>query len=222
MICSLSGIRVVTDPSRPSSQPDFWDVRYEREDHLFGTGPNEFVKAEAHRLPRESDVVELGAGEGRTCAWLAHERGHTATAVDFSDEALSTARAWAQEHALPLDTIRADVRSWRPDRRWDAAVVSFLQLLPSERPRLYRLLRKIVRPGGWILAEWFRPDHLNGEYERMGPSSPDRMVPVDEVRSDFADEAIVECVSADVHLREGPLLNGPAAVVRAIVRRAET
>jgi hypothetical protein len=47
------------------------------------------------------------------------------------------------------------------------------------------------------------------------------MVPVGEVRSAFNDESIVQCAPADVHLREGTLLNGPAAVVRAIVRRAE-
>jgi len=211
----------VADSSRPSSQPDFWDVRYEREDHLFGTGPDAFVRSEAHRLPPGSDVVELGAGEGRTCAWLAHEQGHTTTAVDFSDEALSTARDWASAHDLPLGTIRADVRTWRPGRQWDAAVVTFLQLLPDERPRLYRLLRRIVRPGGWVLAEWFRPDHLTGEYERIGPSSPDRMVPLEEVRSAFEDDTLVKCVPVDVFLEEGPLLNGPAAVVRAAVRIQE-
>jgi len=211
----------VPDPSRPSSRPHFWDVRYEREDHLFGTGPNHFVRTEADRLPPGSEVVEVGAGEGRTLAWLAHERGHPATAVDFSEEALSTARAWAKEHDLPLSTIQADVRNWSPERRWDTALVTFLQLLPVERPPLYRLLRDLVRPGGWILAEWFRPDHLAGDYARMGPSRPDRMVPVDEVCSAFRDERVVHCEAADVRLREGPLLDGRAAVVRVIVQRKE-
>jgi hypothetical protein len=41
----------VADSSRASSHPDFWDTRYEREDHLFGTAPNAFVTAAGHRLP---------------------------------------------------------------------------------------------------------------------------------------------------------------------------
>lgn len=211
----------MADSSRASSHPDFWDTRYEREDHLFGTAPNAFVTEAAHRLPPESEVVEVGAGEARTLAWLARQHGHRTTAVDFSPEALATAAQWAEAHDLPLDTVQADVRTWSPDRQWDAALVTFLQLLPDERPVLYRLLRRIVRPGGWILGEWFRPDHLAGDYDRMGPSQADRMVPREEVRTAFGDE-IVRCHAADVQLREGPLLNGHAAVVRTVVHRAET
>jgi SAM-dependent methyltransferase len=212
----------VSDSERSSSQPDFWNVRYQREDHLFGTAPNAFVADEAHRLPSGSAVVEIGAGEGRTLAWLAQEQGHRTTAVDFSNEALAAARRRANEHDLPLETVQADVRTWSPRRRqWDAAVVTFLQLLPNERPRLYRLLRHLVRPGGWILAEWFRPDHLAGDYDRVGPSAADRMVPVQEVRTAFSDDAILRCDPADVHLHEGPLLKGKAAVVRVVVRRAD-
>lgn len=207
------------DSERPSSQPDFWDVRYEREEHLFGAAPNAFVAEEARRLPPECEIVELGAGEGRTLAWLAREHGHRTTAVDFSDEALATAVRWAEEFKLPLDTIQADVRTWTPDQQWDAAIVTFLQLLPDERPRLYQLLRNIVRPGGWIVAEWFRPDHLNGDYDRMGPSTADRMVPVEEVRAAFSDDEILRCDPVVAHLHEGPLLKGDAAVVRVLVRK---
>lgn len=211
----------MADSSRASSHPDFWDVRYEREDHLFGTAPNAFVTEEAHRLPSESEVVEIGAGEGRTLAWLAREHGHRTTAVDFSAEALATAARWGEAHELPLDTIQADVRAWTPSRQWDAALVTFLQLLADERQDLYRLLRHVVRPGGWILGEWFRPDHLSGTYDRMGPSRADRMVPVKEVRTAFATDEIVRCEGADVHLHEGPLLNGHAAVVRTVVHRTD-
>lgn len=209
------------DSSRASSHPDFWDTRYEREDHLFGTAPNAFVAREAFRLSPACEVVEVGAGEARTLAWLAHEHGHATTAVDFSSEALSTAAQWAEVHDLTLETVQADVRTWTPVRQWDAALVTFLQLLPDERPVLYQLLRSIVRPGGWILGEWFRPDHLTNPYDRMGPSRADRMVPAEEVRSAFVDDEIVRCDAADVHLREGALLNGHAAVVRAVVRRTD-
>ncbi len=208
----------MSDPSRPSSQPDFWDVRYDRERHLFGAEPNAFVKAEARRLPSKSEAVELGAGEGRTAAWLARKHGHRVTAVDFSETALATAREWADAHDLPLEAVRADVRTWRPDRQWDAAVVTFLQLLPDERRRLYRLVKNVVRPGGWMLAEWFRPAHLTGPYDCMGPSRADRMVPVDEVRRAFAGERLASVEAVDVHLQEGPHLTGDAALVRCIVQ----
>ncbi len=208
-----------TNDSRPSSQPPFWDERYAANEHLFGTAPNAFVASQAHRIPKDSDVLELAAGEGRTLAWLAKERGATCTAMDFSQTALATAEQWAREYDLPVETVQADVRSWTPDRQWDAVIVTFLQLLPDERPDLYHTIRRCLRPGGLVIGEWFRPDHLTGNYDRLGPSTADRMVPVDEVRAAFADDEILRCESADVTLEEGPLLRGEAAVVRLVARR---
>ncbi|MFB6249464.1 MAG: class I SAM-dependent methyltransferase, partial [Salinibacter sp.] len=118
-----------------------------------------------------------------------------------------------------LEAVVADVRTWRPERRWDAVVVTFRQLLPSERPDLYRTIRAALRPGGLVLGEWFRPNHLGGPYDRMGPSTADRMVPPTELRAAFAADEIVSCEAADVTLVEGPLLRGDAAVVRLRARR---
>jgi len=206
--------------SRPSSRPPFWDERYAAHDHLFGRAPSAFVADEAARLPPESEVVEFGAGEGRTLRWLAQECGHRCTAVDFSAEALSQAEAWARQHDLPLETIQADVRTWTPSRQWDVALLTFLQLLPDERPGLYERLRAAVQPGGWILAEWFRPAHVEQErFDRIGPSRRDRMVPPDEVCAAFAGDTILRCDPVETTLNEGEFLNGRAAVVRLVVRR---
>lgn len=207
--------------SRPSSQPPFWEERYEANDHLFGTAPNAFVASQAHRVPEGAAVVELAAGEGRSLVGLARERNARCTAVDFSQTALDEASRWADEHDLPLETIRADVRTWSPDRQWDAVIVVFLQLLPDERPVLYHRIRQILRPGGILIGQWFRPDHMNGDYDRVGPSSADRMVPVSELRDAFDRDEILECGPADVTLSEGPLLRGHAAVSRLVARRGE-
>lgn len=211
----------MSEAERASSQPAFWNERYARNEHLFGDAPSAFVVQEAPRLPPGSDVLELGTGEGRTLAWLCTEHGHRGTGVDFSAEALAQADAWADEHDLPLHTVRADVRTWTPDRQWDAVIVTFLQLLPDERPDLYRRMRRAVRPGGWILGEWFRPAHVAGDgYARIGPSRADRMVPVRELADAFAADDLVRCTPADVELAEGPFLRGRAAVVRLVAQRA--
>lgn len=207
------------DDPRPSSQPRFWDERFADRNGLFGRAPNAFAAAEVDRIPRGGDVVELGAGEGRTLLWLAAERDARCTAVDFSAEALATAAQWADEANRPLHTVEADVRTWQPGRQWDAVVVTFLQLLPDERPGLYRTIRRCLRPGGLVVGEWFRPDHLTGDYDRLGPSTADRMVPPSELRAAFAEDEILTCESADVTLDEGPVLRGSAAVVRLLARR---
>ena len=209
-----------SDEHRAGSHPPFWDERYAANEHLFGGAPNAFVAAEADRIPRGSDVLELGAGEGRTLLWLAQERDVTGTAVDFSEEALRSGAAWAEREGLSMDTVQADVRSWTPPRQWDVVIVTFLQLLPDERPDLYETIRQSLRPGGVLIAEWFRPAHLSGDYDRLGPSTADRMVPPEELTAAFADDEILLCEAADVELEEGPILRGHAAVVRFIVRRA--
>ena len=199
---------------RPSSRPDFWNVRYEKNEHLFGVRPNHFVAAWADHLPRDVDTVELGAGEGRNLIHLAQQKQHRVTAVDFAPAALEEADALAAAHEVSMETIEADLRAWNPSTQWDVVLVTFVQLLPHERPDFYRLIQQIIRPGGWVLGEWFRAEHLNGDYARIGPSAADRMVTADELRDHFGALSIAQCSPADVTLAEGPRLRGRAAVVR--------
>ncbi len=123
---------------------------------------------------------------------------------------------------MRLRTIKADLRTWTPDTTWDVAFATYVQLLPEERPRFFQLLREAVRPGGWILGEWFRPAHLQDDrFARVGPSKIDRMVSLAEVHEPFSADEIVHCATADVSLEEGPLLRGQAGVVRLIARKAD-
>jgi len=92
-------------------------------------------------------VLALGAGEGRNAVYLA-QQGHAVTAVDYSAEGLLKTRRLAEEAGVQVEITEADVREWRPDRTWDAIVVTFLHLPPSERPSLYHRLRDHLRPGG--------------------------------------------------------------------------
>lgn len=48
-------------------------------------------------------------------------------------EALTTIEHWAQKYECPVDTIQADVQAWKASTAWDAAVSTFLGLLPEER-----------------------------------------------------------------------------------------
>lgn len=199
--------------TRASSRPDFWDVRYEREEHLFGTGPNAYIASQAERIPRGADVVEFGAGEGRNLIHLAETRGCHGTAVDFAPSALQQAEALADKHGITLEMVQADLRTWQPDRRWDAVLVTFVQLLTPEQPGLFQLMRRAVRPGGWVLGTWFRPDHLEGTYARIGPSAADRMVSVQALHSHFDAFTVGTCQAVDATLTEGPRLQGSAALV---------
>lgn len=50
--------------------PSFWDERYGTADYAYGREPNDFVRAEAERIP-PGPVLCLAEGEGRNAVFLA-------------------------------------------------------------------------------------------------------------------------------------------------------
>jgi len=196
----------------------FWDAQFAGKGYRYGTAPNAFVAAEAHRIAPGSEVVELGVGEGRNAVFLA-ERGHRVTALDVSPVALGKTRRLAEARGVAVETALFDARTWRPGRTWDAAVCTFLHLGPDKRPHLYRALREALRPGGWLIAEWFRPEQRTAGFQSGGPPDVAMMVPEDELRTHFAEGAMLRCDAVQVTLDEG-VHHGPAATVRLLYRTA--
>lgn len=203
-----------------SQSPRFWDEKFSDEQFLFGTQPNAFLQSAAERwLSTPQEVLTLGAGEGRNAVFLARE-GHTVTAVDYSNKGLRNAQALAAEVGVDLETIQTDVRDWNPDRQWDAVVLTFLHLQPSERPALYELIRRLLHPGGLLVAEWFRPEQATGDYDSGGPPSLELMVSPEELRSHFPSEGI-ELLETETPFLEEGTLQGPAATVRFVWKKNE-
>lgn len=203
-------------------EPAFWDEKYDaaEEAYLFGEAPNAFVQEAASRyLSAGAEVVELGAGEGRNAVYLARAHGAKVTVVDFSERALEHARRLAERLAVSLETVQADVLDWTPRRQWEAVIVTFLQPLPHERPRLYERIQAWLRPGGVLLAEWFRPAQLRDGYESGGPPTVDRMISAEELRIHFPAEGIRHCEETVTMLEEGEALYGEGAVVQFVFEK---
>ncbi|PQJ34323.1 SAM-dependent methyltransferase [Salinibacter sp. 10B] len=196
----------------------FWDDRFAADEYVYGVQPNDFIReAAATWLSSPCDVLDLGVGEGRNAVHLARQ-GHTVTAVDYSAEGLRKTEQLAEREGVSVETLRADVRDWDPDRTWDAVVITFLHLSPSERPDLYALLQHVLRPGGTLIAEWFRPEQRTEGYTSGGPPDVDMMVTVEELRTHFAVDGIEQLERAEPMLDEG-MHTGPGATVRFVWRR---
>lgn len=214
----------VTDPdlTPPSiaERAAFWDARFESEVYTYGTRPNTFVTEEAGRIPAGAEVLDLGAGEGRNAVWLA-EQGFRVTALDFAEAGLAKTRALAAERGVTVETVLADAAFWTPERPWDAVVCTFLHLRLGERLRLYTAIQAALRPGGLLLAEWFRPEQRTDGYTSGGPPTLDLLTKPRELRQHFIWGEILMCEPAEVTLNEGPFHQGPAATVRFIFRKGE-
>ena len=66
-----------------------WDKRYDTEEYIYGTEPNDFLKANYATLPKPK-ILSLAEGEGRNAVFLA-KQGFKVTAVDSSSIGLAKA-----------------------------------------------------------------------------------------------------------------------------------
>ena len=198
---------------------DFWNDRYDADAFAYGETPNAFIREAADRwMEAPGSVLDLGSGEGRNAVFLA-QRGYRVTAADFSAAGLRKTERLAEQNGVEVATRHVDVRSSTPDGTWDAVVTTFLHLPPDERPAFYRLLQRLVRPGGRIVAEWFRPEQRTEGFESGGPPDVDMMVTGDELREHFPSSGLVHLEPARPTLDEGPHHQGPAATVRLVWER---
>lgn len=195
----------------------FWDQQFGADGYKYGTQPNAFLMAHAHRLKLGSDVLVPGDGEGRNGAWLAGQ-GHRVTAMDGSAVGLEKARALAETRGVNLQTVQADLADWTPaPGSADAVVLIFVHLPPAIRLATHRRLVQALRPGGLLLLEAFHPRQL--PLRSGGPKDEAMLYTLAMLRQDF--DGLDECLGEEVEtlLDEGPGHQGPAQVVRWIGRR---
>ena len=213
-----------TQPLSPPAPLDersaFWDARFGSEVYTYGTTPNAFIAQEAPNLPPGAELLDLGAGEGRNAVFLAGQ-GFRVTALDYAEAGLAKTEALAAERGVEVETLRADLGHWKPDRQWDVIVCTFVHLRVGERYRLYTAIQAALRPGGLLVAEWFRPEQRTDGYTSGGPPTLDLLIKPRELRQHFIWGDIIRCEPAEPTLNEGPFHQGPAATVRFIFRKGE-
>lgn len=193
----------------------FWDDRYDAEAYAYGTDPNVFLTDAIGTVPAGSSIVELGAGEGRNAVWLA-QQGYTVTAVDYAWTGLKKTEHLASRFGVDVETVEADVLTWRPSRTWDAIVVTFLHVLPDQQDLLFEQMKRLTAPGGWILAEWFRPAQVEEGYDSGGPPRADMMVSRRDLLEAFHEGTFRRLEEVEYMLDEGPNHQGEAATVQMV------
>jgi len=193
----------------------FWDGRYDAEAYAYGTDPNVFLTNAIRTVPAGATVVALGSGEGRNAVWLA-QQGYAVTAVDYSLTGLKKTEQLANRFGVAVETVEADALTWRPGRTWDAIVVTFLHVLPDQRALLFDQIKRLVAPGGWVLAEWFRREQVEEGYSSGGPPHADMMVSKAELQNAFREGVFSRLQEAEHMLDEGPHHQGEAATIQMV------
>ena len=194
-----------------------WDERYAGGGFQFGEAPNLFLLSQAHRLRPGMRALAVGDGEGRNGVWLA-ERGLDATAVDWSAIGLAKARALADRRGVALATVTADLTRWDwPEARFDLIAWIFVHLPPEDRALACAGALRALAPRGLLILECFTP----AQHGRRsgGPKDPALLWSRALVERHFAGLEVLELLEGTVALDEGPRHQGPAEIVRAVLRR---
>jgi SAM-dependent methyltransferase len=101
-------------------------------------------------------VLDACCGPGRHSLELA-SRGYRVTGIDITEAYLEAARESAAGLGLAPRFIRADLRSFSPDRSFDFAINMYTSFGyfadPSDDLQALRNLRDALRPGGQLLLE---------------------------------------------------------------------
>ena len=189
-----------------------WETRFSAPDFVFGTEPNEFLRAHKHLLPARGKALAVADGEGRNGVWLA-QQGLDVLSIDFSPAAQVKARALAKARNVTMRIERIDVIEWEwPENEFDVVAVIFIQFAnPEQRARIFAGIRRALKPGGLLLLQGYRPEQLN--YKTGGPSALENLYTEAMLAEAFADFSDLNIRSHDSMTNEGKGHVGMAALI---------
>jgi SAM-dependent methyltransferase len=190
-----------------------WDERYQGDEYVYGTEPNDFLRSVADQIPVGRTLC-IGEGEGRNAAHLA-ALGHQVTALDASAVGLAKAVRLAGSRGLSVSTVHADLADYEFEpAAWDAVVSIFCHTPAPVRRRVHAGVVGALKPGGMFVLEAYRPEQLG--YRTGGPPTADLMMTLAELRGELAGLEIVHGAELEREVREGRLHCGRAAVVQVL------
>lgn len=194
-----------------------WNERYAEPGFAYGTEPNDFLRAQASRLPTGGLALELCAGEGRNGVWLA-QRGLSVTSVDGSSVGLAKAAQLAAERGVPLETVVSDLANYDVGQRtWNVIVSVFAHLPPELRRRVHASCVRALAPGGLFVLEAYTPAQV--PRGTGGPRDPSMCMSLALLRDELAGLTFEHAEELEREIHEGAHHHGVSSVVQVVARK---
>lgn len=197
-----------------------WDERFDQDAYVYGTEPNDFLRAFAGRLPPPpARILSLAEGEGRNAVHLA-TLGHEVTGVDSSVVGLAKARKLAAQKGVSIETVHSKLEDYTiAPAAWDAVISIFCHLPPAQRRTIHRRVVEGLRPGGMVLLEAYTPEQLR--HRTGGPPHRELLYTAEMLRKDFEGLEFLHLEEVERDVTEGLLHRGLAAVVQLLGRKPQ-
>ncbi|MGC9269189.1 SAM-dependent methyltransferase [Acidiphilium sp.] len=196
-----------------------WESRFAAtEDYVFGTAPNAFLAAQAHRIAPGGRVLSVADGEGRNGVFLAG-LGLDVHTVEVAPAAIAKARRLAIQRGVNVQFEQANLLHWAwPEAAYDAVVAIFVQFVTAdERPAFFAHLIRALKPGGVLLLQGYRPEQLN--YRTGGPSEASQCYTEAMLLAAFAALRIESLHCHDAIVHEGAGHAGMSALIDLVAYR---
>ncbi len=197
----------------------FWNERFDKEEFIFGKEPNEYLveKTKQYLKPKDK-VLCIADGEGRNGVWLA-KQGMQVIGFDASDIALAKAKQFAKDNQVQVEYSFSDTDSYAwQENTYDAVIGIFIQFAdPAMRARIFEQAYKATKPGGLFILQGYTPKQL--DYKTGGPSLIEHLYAEMMIRDLAKDFEILELVSYEKELSEGPRHTGKSALLGLVARK---
>ena len=200
------------------SMQKMWNEKFSRDGFLYGKEPNAFLATNEPLLSPNSSLLMLGEGEGRTACYMAL-KGYDVSALDASDVGLEKTALLADEANVQIETIHADLSTWKSEKTYDAVLTSFLHLPEPLRSEAFSHALDIVKSGGYFMGEFFSQKQLSRD--SGGPKMLELLYTIESVQNIFDrhDVKVVTLEACVDYLNEGSGHQGDAELIRVIVKK---
>ena len=202
-----------------SDATQFWNERFDKEEFIFGKDPNEYLVEQSQKyLKPGNKVLCIADGEGRNGVWLAKQQMQV-IGFDASDVALAKAKQFAKDNQVEVDYTFSDTDSFAWDANtYDAVIGIFIQFAdPVMRERIFQKTYEALKLGGLFILQGYTPKQL--VYKTGGPSLIEHLYTEELIRDLAKDFEILELVSYEKELSEGPRHTGMSALLGLVAKK---
>ncbi len=199
-----------------------YDDKYSGEAYYWGKDPSAICERVVEMMRpserRSLKLLALGCGEGRNAVYFARH-GFQITGLDASPAGLEKTRRFAEEEGVPVETIEADVVTWKPEESYDVifSTGTLHYLPPDVREARFEAYKQATSPEGLnVLSVFVRKPFIASAPDAEATAYPYRSGELMGYYWDweilYCTEEIFDCTSSGVPHRH--------AVDRIIARRA--
>ena len=195
-----------------------WETRYDTDTYVYGTDPNDFLRASVAQLPTGAALC-LAEGEGRNAVFLA-ESGFVVHSVDLTEAGVAKTRRLAQERDVQVHASVGDLSTFDIGvDRWDLIVSIFAHMPATVRRDLHQRVVAALKPGGVLVLEAYTPDQIGRG--TGGPSVAEMTMSLDVLADELAPLEFQHAMELEREVVEGAGHTGVGAVVQVIARKSD-